>query len=206
MKTFLLKAFAKEYTSPEPLYEILFNSYYNGIGEQFPRPQRGLLSRPTVQEVLDYRRHVDEGMTALLGNETHPDRDDIVARTQLGIEHERQHQELFFTDIKYSLAVNPLLPPYRSTEAPTQTGASPLHYYHYEGGVVEIGFAGDTFCFDNELPRHREYLEPFELADRLVTNEEYQAFIDDGGYQRPELWLSDGWTTVREQGWQEKKV
>lgn len=200
-ETFLLKPFANGYRTPEPLYEVLFNSYYNGIGEQFPRPRRGLLSRPTVTEVLDYRRHVDEAMRSLLQNETHPERQKILARTQLGVEHERQHQELFFTDIKYSLAINPLMPSYGKPGPMEATATSPMKFLSYPGGITEIGFNGDGFCFDNELPRHRVFLEPFELADRLVTNQEYQAFIDDGGYRRPELWLSDGWTTVAEQGW-----
>ena len=201
-ETFLLKPFARDYTTPEPLYEVLFNSYYNGIGEQFPRPRRGLLSRPTVAEVLDYRRQVDRAMQTLLAHADHPDRDEILARTRLGIEHERQHQELFFTDIKYSLSVNPLMPAYERRDPGVAAEPGPMRYLGYPGGIAEIGFSGGSFCFDNELPRHRVFLEPFELADRLVTNAEYQAFIDDGGYRRPELWLSDGWATVVEQGWQ----
>jgi ergothioneine biosynthesis protein EgtB len=200
-ETFLLKPFATGYETPEPLYEVLFNSYYNGIGEQFPRPRRGLLSRPTVTEVLDYRHHVDDAMYSLLQDETHPDREEIIARTQLGVEHERQHQELFFTDIKYSLAVNPLMPAYGKPVAIAAADTGPIQFLNYPGGIAEIGFSGDSFCFDNEQPRHKVYLEPFELADRLVTNAEYQAFVDDNGYRRPELWLSDGWTAVQEQGW-----
>jgi ergothioneine biosynthesis protein EgtB len=201
-ETFLLKPFVADYVTPDPRYEMLFNSYYNGIGEQFPRPQRGLLSRPTVAQVLDYRVYVDDAMASLLADESHPRRDIINARAVLGVEHERQHQELFFTDIKYSLSINPLLPIYLEAAAAPTGAAMPLQWLSYEGGLVETGFDGDGFCFDNELPRHKTFLQAFELANRLVSNGEYQQFIDDGGYERPELWLADGWTTVQTQGWQ----
>lgn len=200
-ETFLLKEFVADYQSQDPLFETLFNSYYNGVGEPFPRPQRGLLSRPSLEEVHGYRAHVDAQMQQLLGNATHPQLSDIRERTRLGIEHEQQHQELFFTDIKYSLAINPLLPTFQPRAVPAPTRAEPLQWYAFDGGLVGIGHEGDDFCFDNELPRHRSYLQPFELANRLVTNEEYQDFVDDGGYERPELWLADGWTTVEEQRW-----
>ncbi|MCB1678904.1 MAG: ergothioneine biosynthesis protein EgtB [Halioglobus sp.] len=200
-ETFILKPHADGYRTPEPLYEQLFNSYYNGIGEPFPRPRRGLLSRPTVSQVLDYRAAVDTAVQALLDDATHAARREILGRAVLGVEHERQHQELFFTDIKYSLAINPLLPAY-APGAPIPGGEPPpLGWRGHAGGLLEVGFAGPGFCFDNELPRHRVYVEPFELADRLVSNAEYQTFVDDGGYRRPELWLADGWTTVQEQAW-----
>ena len=201
-ETFLLKPFLPGYNSPDPRYEILFNSYYNGVGEQFPRPQRGLLSRPTMAQVLAYRAHVDSAMASLLAANDHPERATVTARTELGIEHERQHQELFFTDIKYSLAVNPLLPTYLEAAGPGQAEVAPAQWYSYAGGLIEIGFDGAGFCFDNELPRHKAYVGSFELADRLVSNSEYQQFVDDNGYQRPELWLSDGWSTVCSRGWQ----
>jgi ergothioneine biosynthesis protein EgtB len=200
-ETFLLKPFHGSYSSPEPLYEVLFNSYYNGIGEQYPRPQRGLLSRPTVAEVHAYRRAVDDAMEQLLETAGHTARKEILYRTVLGIEHERQHQELFFTDLKYSLAVNPLLPVYVARAADAPREAPPLAWQACEGGLVETGFQGEGFCFDNELPRHRTFVQPFELASRLVTNAEFAAFVDDGGYRRPELWLADGWDAVRAQGW-----
>jgi len=200
-ETFLLKPFQEGYHSPEPRYEVLFNSYYNGIGEQHPRARRGLLSRPTVTEVSDYRRHVDTGIERLLAETGHPARADILERVTLGIEHERQHQELFFTDLKYSLAVNPLLPTYVEGPVTGTTAAVAQSWHAFEGGLVETGFNGQGFCFDNELPRHRNYVEPFELAGRLVTNGEFAEFIADGGYQRPELWLADGWEAVQSQGW-----
>ena len=202
-ETFLLKPFLEEYVTPNALYEELFNSYYNGVGNPFPRASRGLLSRPALQEVLAYRELVDEAMERLLAEDAHPRRETIRERCLLGIAHEQQHQELFFTDLKFSLALNPLFPSYVSRPprgAPEEI--APPGWLSFEGGLVEIGFAGAGFSFDNELPRHKTFLEPFELADRLVTNGEYQAFIDDGGYRRPDLWLADGWTRVQEQGWQ----
>jgi ergothioneine biosynthesis protein EgtB len=199
-ETFILKPFVSGYAPVEPIYEVLFNSYYNGIGEQHPRHQRGLLSRPTLDEVLAYREHVDAAMAGCLELAGRADPQAIRQRTVLGIEHERQHQELFFTDLKYSLSVNPLYPAYLAAELPVQSG-TPVRWLGCEGGLVEIGHDGSGFCFDNELPRHRCFVEPFEIASRLVTNEEYQAFVDDDGYGRPELWLADGWTTLQSEGW-----
>ncbi|MEM1112830.1 MAG: ergothioneine biosynthesis protein EgtB [Pseudomonadota bacterium] len=201
-ETFLLKPYLEAYSSPEPAYEVLFNSYYNGIGEQFPRPRRGLLSRPTVEEVLRYREQVDAAMAELLNKVGHESRQDIEERTVLGIEHECQHQELFFTDLKYSLAVNPLQPVYQHAAKVSDTDTTALRWLSFEGGLSELGYAGDSFCFDNELPRHRCFLEPFEITNRLVTNAEFAEFIADGGYRRPELWLADGWTTAQQHGWQ----
>ncbi|WP_414980905.1 ergothioneine biosynthesis protein EgtB [Congregibacter sp.] len=201
-ETFLLKQFVPEYQSLEPLYEVLFNSYYNGIGAQYPRGQRGLLSRPLLSEVLAYREHVDRAMLLLLDrNALDADHEMILARTVLGIEHERQHQELFFTDLKYSLGANPLYPSYRFGTSSASEVPLALDWTAFEGGLIEIGYAGDDFCFDNELPRHRVYLESFDIANRLVTNADYQAFVDDGGYARPELWLADGWATVQREQW-----
>jgi ergothioneine biosynthesis protein EgtB len=200
-ETFLLKPFLEGYTTPDTRYEVLFNSYYNGVGEQFPRPQRGMLSRPTVAQVLDYRSYIDDAMATLLASTHHCDREAVIARTELGVEHERQHQELFFTDIKYSLAINPLLPTYIEAARIDDADAGATQWHSFPGGLVEIGFDGTGFCFDNELPRHKAFVESFELANRLVSNGEYQKFIDDDGYRRPELWLSDGWNTVTSQGW-----
>ncbi|GAB5453530.1 MAG: ergothioneine biosynthesis protein EgtB [Halioglobus sp.] len=200
-ETFLLKPWLTGYTTPEPLYEVMFNSYYNGIGEQFPRPRRGLLSRPTLDEVLDYREQVNTGVAQLLCDTGHPHHADILARVTLGIEHEKQHQELFFTDLKYSLHHNPLLPAYTSQSLAPASEPEPLQWHAFEGGLVEIGHHRTDFCFDNELPRHTCFLQPFELAHRLVTNREFQAFIDDGGYRQPNLWLADGWEVVQREGW-----
>lgn len=205
-ETFLLKPFLPDYHSPNDLYEQLFNSYYNGVGEQFPRPQRGLLSRPTVEQVLAYRAEVDNGMQRLLAAPDHPASDVILQRTQLGIEHEKQHQELYFTDLKYSLDINPLAPvlwprPPASAHAASGSALPALTWQAFHGGLVTIGYSGEGFCFDNELPRHQHFLQPFSLADRLVTNAEYLEFILDGGYQQPQWWLADGWAAVQEHGW-----
>ncbi|MEM1402605.1 MAG: ergothioneine biosynthesis protein EgtB [Pseudomonadota bacterium] len=199
-ETFLLKPFVANYKTPNTQYEVLFNSYYNGIGQQHPRDRRGLLSRPGLATVLDYRRHVDEAMAQLLESELAVQNTAIGARCHLGIEHERQHQELLFTDIKYSLAANPLYPAFRSG-IPERSSVGPVQWLTFDPGLIEIGHGGQGFSFDNEHPRHAVFVQPFEIADRLVTNGEYQAFVDDGGYQRPELWLADGWATVQDQAW-----
>jgi ergothioneine biosynthesis protein EgtB len=205
-ETFLLKPFARDYHTLNPHYEVLFNSYYNGIGEQFPRNQRGLLSRPSIDEVMMYRSWVDDAMAALLGDDEHPDRLTIFSRTRLGIEHEQQHQELFFTDLKFSLAVNPLNPIYSKPASNlNRFNTMPLVWREYSGGLIDIGVDADgrdSFSFDNEGPSHKVHLNRFALANRLVTNGEYQTFIDDGGYQRPEYWLADGWAKLQQQGWQ----
>jgi ergothioneine biosynthesis protein EgtB len=181
-----------------PAYRVLFNSYYEGIGEQYPRAERGTITRPGIDEIGTYRADIDRRILALLDR-----RDlDVLALVELGLHHEQQHQELLLMDIKHVLSRNPLEPVYRpgcSTPAPSPSG--PARWIDVEGGLVEIGHQGDTFSFDNELPRHRVHLESYSVADRLVTAEEWQAFIDDGGYRRPELWLSDGWQTVRTAGW-----
>ncbi|MEM9256362.1 MAG: ergothioneine biosynthesis protein EgtB [Pseudomonadota bacterium] len=200
-ETFLLKPLLPGYQQQHPIYETLFNSYYNGIGQPYPRAQRGLLSRPTVAEVLTYRKQIDSAMQALL---TAPDAehvDAVIERTQLGIEHECQHQELFFTDLKYSLASNPIYPAYREATRHGERPVGALRWQEFGAGNVDVGHAGNAFCFDNELPRHTVYLHAFALADRLITNAEYEAFIEDGGYRRPELWMADGWSTVQEQQW-----
>jgi len=202
-ETFLLKPFLADYTPISDQYESLFNSYYNGVGEPFARANRGLLSRPSLNDVLTYRAHVDAGIQTLLSGGSHKDRTTIVERTVLGIEHERQHQELFFTDIKYSLSANPLAPAYtqRGRKVVSQAPPAEMTFTSFEGGISEIGNDGSGFSFDNELPRHRSWIEPFQFANRLVTNSEYQAFIEDGGYKRPELWLADGWAAVTTSEW-----
>ncbi|MFK7830293.1 MAG: ergothioneine biosynthesis protein EgtB [Congregibacter sp.] len=204
-ETFLLKVFAEAYEALDARYEVLFNSYYNGIGEQHPRDRRGLLSRPLLEEVLDYRRRVEAAVLALLEHPAHAEYGLICERVTLGIEHERQHQELFFTDIKYSLSANPLYPIYQACESgvasDTNDGAGPATWTVFDEALIEVGHSGEGFCFDNELPRHQVFTQAFELADRLVTNGEFQAFIDDGGYSRSDLWLADGWAMVQAEGW-----
>ena len=202
-ETFILEPFSPSYRVYHPEYRELFNSYYEAVGAKHPRPRRGLLSRPTVHEVLRYREHVDRAMDDLLASANN---DEIATRVELGIQHEQQHQELILTDILHVFSQNPLRPSYReatglwrrprvAARAPTATWA------RVGGGVVAIGHEGDGFAFDNELPRHEVLLAPFLLASRPVTCGEFCEFIDDGGYDRPDLWLSDGWATRCERGW-----
>jgi ergothioneine biosynthesis protein EgtB len=185
-----------------PKFGYLFNSYYESIGERHPRPQRGLLSRPTVEEVYRYRAHVDQAMHVLLTE--HAGDPTLQSLTLLGIHHERQHQELLITDIKHILALNPLRPVYRS-DLPVldaKPPASKEKWLDYPGGLYEIGYEGKDFAFDNEGPRHPVYLQDYWLASRLVTNGEYLEFIQAKGYQKPEYWLSEGWATVQAERWQ----
>lgn len=201
-ETFLLKPFSSGYTPFHPRFEYLFNSYYNGVGEQFPRAQRGLLSRPTVDEVYSYRRAVDDAMAKLLEGKRS---NEIAARVELGLQHEMQHQELFFTDLKYNLAQNPLNPVYEALERPWLSGKeSPaIRWHNFDGGIQLIGAAEKSdFCFDNETPQHRTLIEPFSLASRPLNNAEVLAFVEDGGYQNDSLWLADGWAKVCGDHWQ----
>jgi ergothioneine biosynthesis protein EgtB len=198
-ETFLLREFLEGYREFNPDFRWLFNSYYNSVSDQPEKKLRASFSRPPVDTILSYRRHVQQGMQKLLASNPGAE---VTERIILGLHHEQQHQELLATDIKHALWTNPLRPAY------TQEGfdfASPTvgeaAWIGYEGGLFDIGFGGDGFSFDNELPRHPEYLRPFALASRLVTCAEYLQFIEDGGYQRPELWLSAGWDTVRAEGW-----
>src|SRR5678816_3012849 len=197
---FLLKPLLTSYRAFHPDFEYLFNSYYQSVGRMHSRPQRGLLTRPTVEEVLRYREHVDEHMQKLF--RARPEDEKLLSVATLGTNHEQQHQELMLTDIKHLFSLNPLLPAYRAGGADeSNDSAAPLHFIPFDGGILEIGASGKHFCFDNELPRHRTLVEPYALADRLVTNGEYLEFIRDGGYRRPEFWLSDGWSTVVREGW-----
>ena len=196
-ETFVLKPFADGYRPFDGAFEFLFNSYYDGIGERYPRPRRGLLSRPTVEQVFDYRAHVDAAMQALLVREEEA----IRGRVVLGLNHEQQHQELILTDIKYNLGTNPLRPAYSSGLDDESGEAGPVSFVPIPGGLVEIGAAGAGFTFDNETPRHRVWLPEFSLADRLVSAGEYLAFMRDGGYRNPALWLSEGWAAVQRHGW-----
>lgn len=202
-ETFLLRPFLPGYRVFHPRFEYLFNSYYEQTGSGFwPRHERGLLSRPTVAEILDYRRHVDAGIAALIERCPEADWPGVLGRLEIGINHEQQHQELLLTDIKRNLAHNPLEPVYRSDLPEAPRGVpEPLHFVDLDGGLVEIGAGDRGFAWDNERPRHRVYLAPHALADRPVSNGEYLDFIADGGYGRPELWLADGWAIVQSQGW-----
>jgi ergothioneine biosynthesis protein EgtB len=196
-ETFVLQRYKARYSPFHPQFGYLFNSYYQAVGERYPRPQRSLLSRPTVEEVCRYRAHVDEEMTQLLRATLTPD---VSAIVSLGVNHEQQHQELILTDLKSAWAANPLHPVYRKALTDSRQPA-PDGWVPYTEGLAWIGHDGNGFAFDNEAPRHRVFLHGFDLAARLVTNAEYQSFIADGGYKRAELWLSDGWFVRQSQGW-----
>ena len=200
-ETFLLKSFVHRYREFHPLFDTLFNSYYDTVGAYHPRPERGLLSRPTVAEVFDYRAHVDEQMIALISDADEERLKEVTPLIEIGLHHEQQHQELLLTDIKHIFAYNPFRPVYHQTKTATAS-ATPLQWIDCDGGLCEIGHDGQGFAYDNETPRHKVYVEPYRLASRPVTNGEFMAFMDDAGYRRPEYWLSDGWKTVKQQGWE----
>jgi ergothioneine biosynthesis protein EgtB len=189
------------YRPRHPEWMVLLNSYYQSVGPMHARPRRGVLSRPSLQQVLDYRRYVDEAIDNLLAQDADPE---LAGLVELGLHHEQQHQELLLTDIKHALSCNPLLPAYApsSVSVRAASAAQALRFCVGSEGVSEIGHAGDGFAFDNETPRHRALLQPHALANRLVTNAEYLAFVHDGGYGEASLWLSDGWATVQAEGWQ----
>jgi ergothioneine biosynthesis protein EgtB len=179
----------------DPRFAYLFNSYYEALGPRHPRPRRGLLTRPTLDEVYAYRAHVGAAMAAACDDEN------LREAITLGLHHEQQHQELILTDIKHAFFSNPLLPAYRG-EKPAAREAQSLDGISIPGGAAWIGHDGSGFSFDNELPRHQVLLRPFRIASRPVSNGEYQAFIADGGYRRPEFWLSDGWARVQDEHWE----
>jgi ergothioneine biosynthesis protein EgtB len=188
------------YRSRDPDWHYLFNSYYASVGPMHARPQRGLITRPTLAQVYDYRRRVDEALSELLHTGAHAEQ---LARIKLGLEHEQQHQELLLTDIKHAFFCNPLHPSYAAVPIVAEhASAVGLRFLAGREGVVEIGHGGTKFAFDNEMPRHKTWLSPHALANRLVTNAEYLAFVRDGGYREETLWLSEGWATAQREGWQ----
>jgi ergothioneine biosynthesis protein EgtB len=201
-ETFVLARHDAAYRPFDPAYALLFNSYYEAVGPRHPRPARGLLTRPGADEVRRYREAIDTRMLELLQR---PLDDDTRAVVTLGLHHEQQHQELVLTDVQHVLSINPLRPAYRAARGTGERAVPPKAdgggFVAHRGGDVEIGHAGDAFAFDNETPRHVVHLEPFEIARRPVTCGEYLAFIEDGGYERPDLWLSDGWAAVQANGW-----
>ncbi|MET0593901.1 MAG: ergothioneine biosynthesis protein EgtB, partial [Polyangiaceae bacterium] len=220
-ETFVLSRAVPGYRVFNDAYGFLFNSYYDAVGTRHPRPERGLLTRPTLDEVRRYREHVDSAMLALLAREGGPARMiepgvDVAFATRLGLEHEQQHQELLLTDILHAFSCNPLRPAYRSEIGSSSDRDSdengreedsarsrPQRWKQWDEGLFEVGHdsSDPSFAFDNEGPRHRVFLQSFSLATRLVTNGEYLGFIADGGYEKPELWLSDGWNEVSAHGW-----
>lgn len=193
-ETFLLKKYLPKYSVYNKDYAFLFNSYYHTVGRMHARPRRGLLSRPTVEDVWSYRRHVDDAMECLLKDGGSGPWDDIAFVAEVGLNHEQQHQELILTDIKHVLSCNALFPAAYKPLPPVEAGQiSQMTYRAFDGGMMPVGHEGPDFCFDNETPRHDAHIRPFRLGARLVTNGEFLDFIEDGGYRAVELWLSDGW-------------
>lgn len=202
-EAFVLSKAINKYRSLHPQYNFLFNSYYVQVGERHSRPKRGLISRPTVDEVFEYREYVDKNMLRFIKNSDEKKFKKFAEIIEIGIHHEQQHQELIVTDIKHVLSENPLFPVYKkSKEIKNSKNNSRLNWVDFEGGIYTIGNEGDKFGYDNEFPVHKKYIEPFSLASRLVTNGEYMEFINNGGYSKPELWLSDGWNTVSSNNWE----
>ncbi|KAF1041931.1 MAG: Hercynine oxygenase [Herbaspirillum frisingense] len=215
-ETFILERFETGFRPFHPRFRVLFNSYYEGVGEKFPRPQRGLLTRPSLEEVQAYRADVDHRMLLLIDaleagqqaaggthERLHAQLSDFFSLLELGMQHEQQHQELMLTDVKHLLSINPLKPAYQELPDSMQTGDPAeleLQWHRIEAGVVEIGHDGEGFCFDNETPRHRQFVEAYRCASRLVNNAEYLAFVDAGGYEDAALWLSEGWEWKKQQG------
>jgi ergothioneine biosynthesis protein EgtB len=197
-ETFVLERFEPRFEAFDARFRVLFNSYYQGVGEQHPRAQRGLIAHPTLADVTRYRAIVDDRMQELLA--THACDPVVRELITLGLHHEQQHQELLLTDIKHALSFNPGHAPYARRWPMATVQTQPLRWFGYEGGLIEHGFDAaldGAFCFDNETPRHHSFTAPFELASRPVSYGEYRAFIQDGGYARPELWLAMGWDWVR---------
>lgn len=198
-ETFILKPYARHYRVFNPQFDFLFNSYYDAVGPRHPRHERGLLARPSVEEVYRYRAYIDDHIRELLVGSLL--NDEVNRRIVLGCQHEQQHQELLLTDIKHIFATNPLRPSYRSDLRLARGRPTQLQWHEFSPGLTAIGHDGTAFCFDNETPRHTTYVAPYRLMNRLVTNGEYQQFIADRGYERAELWLSDGWKTCQLAEW-----
>ena len=196
-ENFILVKFLTNYQLFDDQFAYLFNSYYESQGDRILRNTRGSLSRPTTARIFEYRKHVDKAMK-LLFEKQHLMHEELLTFFEIGLNHEQQHQELLITDIKYILGSNPLLPVYHKTKTATLTAPLELNWLGVEAGVYEIGHSGKDFSFDNELGRHKVYLTDFECMDRLVSNEEYLEFMQDGGYSNPALWLSEGWSWVEE--------
>jgi ergothioneine biosynthesis protein EgtB len=203
-ETFVLQRFEKNYQPYHPQFHYLYNSYYNSLGQYHAKSQRGFVTRPTLAEIMSYRNNIDQRITQLIDTPEQNELSSISELIELGIHHEQQHQELMLMDIKANFFANPLYPSYLPPEQPPAHLAveAEVKWLPVAAGISSIGADGQSFCYDNEKPRHRVFVEEVALADRLITNSEYLAFIDDGGYTRPELWLSEGWQIIQEKGWQ----
>ena len=206
-ETFVLTPYARGYKAFHPDFHWLFNSYYNALGEMPAKNLRSSFSRPPLADIVAYRTHVDQAIAELLDEDLGSNEFDILTRITLGLEHEQQHLELAAYDIKHALFTNPLHPAYRPASRQPITNYQLPTFTAFDGGLIDVGITPNptdplAFAFDNETPQHKVFLQPFELANRLVTVREYLAFIDDNGYSRPELWLSEGWTVNRAEAWQ----
>jgi ergothioneine biosynthesis protein EgtB len=201
-ETFILGRFDGAYRVFDPAFHYLFNSYYEAEGPRHPRPQRGLLSRPSCADVAAYRDHVDAAVAKLIESRSDEVWAEVAPLLELGLHHEQQHQELILMDIKHVFSLNPLLPAYQPARRRAPAEAAPHDFVEFAGGLVSIGHTGAEFAFDNETPRHRAWLEPFRLGNRPVTCGEFAEFIAAGGYAEPECWLSDGWAAVQQNGWE----
>lgn len=201
-ESFVLSVFTQAYHPFHPKFSYLFNSYYETVGKMQPRPQRGMLSRPTVEEIYYYRAYVDEHMLNLIDEIEVEKWQAFAFSVVLGLNHEQQHQELLFMDIKHNLSVNPLKPAYSDKLTAAVVEAKEMGWIEQTGGLADIGHSGVGFAYDNETPRHQVLVQDHKLATRPVNNEEYLAFIEDDGYLRADLWLSDGWAAVKQGGWQ----
>jgi ergothioneine biosynthesis protein EgtB len=200
-ETFVLKKFSREYHSMHPQFDFLFNSYYNAVGPFYSRPHRGLLSRPTVKEIFRYRRDIDRLVLDLVGSADEQLLDKLKPILVLGLHHEQQHQELMLTDIKHVFWQNPLRPVFRKRAKAKTPPVPPMEWLKFEGGLYGVGHDGQEFSYDNEGPRHQVFVPAFSLASRLTTNADFLEFVEDGGYRRPEFWLSMGWNAVNERRW-----
>ncbi|OWW19747.1 ergothioneine biosynthesis protein EgtB [Noviherbaspirillum denitrificans] len=194
-ETFILETHEPGFRPFHPLFRVLFNSYYNGVGDKHPRPQRGMLTRPPLREIVAYRHNVDERIAALLSEQTLTA--ELLALVETGLQHEQQHQELMLTDVKHMLSLNPLYPAYSHASFGPAPVAAPPSWVEHEAVLACIGHGGDGFCFDNETPRHRQFIESYAIASRLVNNREYLRFVEEGGYANPTWWLSEGWEWVQ---------
>ena len=202
-EAFILSKVLKNYKSLHPQYNFLFNSYYVQVGERHTRAYRGLLSRPTVEQVYEYREYVNKNMIDFLENCDEKTFDEFSFVVEVGLNHEQQHQELLLTDIKHVFSVNPLYPVYvEKNNSILNIDIPPMEWISFNEGIYEIGFDEKSFCYDNETPKHKEFLNSFKLGTRLITNKEYIEFINDDGYKNAPLWLSDGWATVEKENWQ----
>lgn len=198
-ETFLLEPFVANFKPYNPHFKVLFNSYYNTVGEQYSRPHRGLLTRPSLEDVLDYRRSVDAQVETLIANSSTQEIANII---EVGLNHEQQHQELLLMDIKHLFWCNPLLPIFQRLDSSVeQVPIQTSRWVKFDGGIVDVGAGDNAFSFDNEKPAHQALVSDFELSANLVSNEDYLAFINDGGYSTANLWLSDGWSCVNQNGW-----